>query len=203
MASGLDQWVGKLEGLNEIGEALTEQLQAAENEVQQFVGGKQALQAAAEKVGALGAAVSEDLEQGKLSFSSELEASEYIKKTIIRAREIVLNLAEGAKSREIAASGKVSALGVSRGLVIRHCKAAKVRAEQLTQAIEEAKDLKNRSEGDLPEEPARRTSRGPGEHPGPSSLDLRRVQAIADKVVPDKKLPTKRPTKAKKTLKKS
>lgn len=181
MASGLDQWLGKLEGHNEIGEALTKQLQSAEDEVQQFVGGQAALKLAAEKVGNLGAIVSEDLESGKLNFDSELKASEYIKRMVIRAREVILNLSEGAKAKEVASAGKVSALKESREVVMRHTLVAKARAEQLQAAAEEA--LTVISDTALPSEfPKKsRRSRASGEHPGPSSLASRRDEAARER----------------------
>ena len=205
MASGLDQWLGKLEGHNEIGEALTGQLQKAEDEVQQFVGGQTALKVAADKVGALGAVVSDDLESGKLAFDSELKASEYVKRMIIRARETLLNLADGAKSREIAAAGKVSALKESREVVLRHTTVAKTRAEQLQLAQEEARKAAEQptpSDGAEDVEPPKeaRQPRAPGERPKPSSLDERRAEAAKEKFVgstveaklPPKKKPLKR-----------
>jgi len=172
MASGLDQWLGKLEAHNEIGEALTQRLQKAEEEVQQYVGGRTALKAAAENVGALGAIVEADLNEGKLSFDSELKASEYIKKTIIRAREILLNLADGAQSREIAAAGKVSALKESRELVLRHCLTAKARAEQLTAAAKEVEEQLRHPAPEGEEDASVKEPRQPrasGQHPARSS----------------------------------
>jgi hypothetical protein len=186
MASGLDQWLGKLEGHNEIGEALTGQLQKAEDEVQQFLGGQAALKLSAEKVGALGAVVDQDLNNGKLSFDSELKAAEYVKKMIIRAREVALNLAEGAKAKEIAAAGKVAALKESREVVLKHTMAAKARAEQLQAAQEEARRAAQTvqegsdSPGNDKAEEAPKESRQPrvsGQHPGRSSLDDRRAEA--------------------------
>lgn len=186
MASGLDQWLGKLEGHNEIGEALTEQLQKAEEEVQQFVGGGLALKLGSDKVGALGSIVDEDLKAGLLSFESELKAAEYVKKTIIRAREILANMAESSKAREIAAAGKVSALKESRDLVLRHCKAAMARAEQLKLAKEELEAaLSEDSHEEPPEgssEEQRGRNRASGRHPGPSRLDGRRVDSAKDKL---------------------
>jgi hypothetical protein len=184
MASGLDQWLGKLEAHNEIGEALTQRLQKAEEEVQQYVGGRTALKAAAEKVGALGAIVEADLNEGKLSFDSELKAAEYVKRTIIRAREILLNLADGTQSREIASAGKVSALKESRELVLRHCLTAKARAEQLTAAAKEIEEQLNQppsdedGEADIKEP---RQPRASGQHPARSSLDERRAQAALER----------------------
>lgn len=187
MASGLDQWLGKLEGHNEIGEALTAQLQKSEEEVQQFIGGRQAFKVGSEKVGALGAVVDEDLNTGKLSFASELEAAAYAKKTIIRATEILLNLCEGAQSKEIAAAGKVAALKESRDVVMRHCVVAKARADQLKAAKEEleaaAEAVEEPTEAEPPkaaEEATRGRERLPGQHPGRSSLDDRRQKALQE-----------------------
>lgn len=191
MASGLDQWLGKLEGHNEIGEALTAQLQKSEEEVQQFIGGRQAFKVGSEKVGALGAVVDEDLNTGKLSFASELEAAAYAKKTIIRATEILLNLCEGAQSKEIAAAGKVAALKESRDVVMRHCMVAKARADQLKAAKEEleaaAEAVEEPTEAEPPkaaEEATRGRERLPGQHPGRSSLDDRRQEAAAQEAHP-------------------
>lgn len=189
MASGLDQWLGKLEGHNEIGEALTNQLQKAEDEVQQFIGGQTALKLSVEKVGALGAVVEQDLNDGKLNFDSELKAAEYAKKMVIRAREVLLNLADGAKSREIAAAGKVSALKESREVVLKHTLAARARAEQLRAAEIEARkavqesltgpDSGSAEAEEPPKQP--RQPRASGHHPGHSSLDERRAEAARER----------------------
>ncbi len=193
MASGMDQWLGKLEGHNEIGKALTDQLQKAEDEVQQFIGGQRALKVTAEKVGALGAVVEEDLNAGKLNFDSELKASEYVKRMIVRAREAILNLADGAKSKEIAAAGKVSALTESRKIVMQHVLAAKARAEQLQAAKEEAAlVVKESLEKEQTTKGRRRIS---GQHPGNSSLDARRDEAAKEKAPVERAKPRGRPKK--------
>lgn len=191
MASGLDQWVGKLEGHNEIGEALTAQLQKAEDEVQQFIGGRMALKVAADKVAALGEVVSEDLKAGKLSFESELKASEYVNRMIIRAREVLLNLADGAQNKEMVSSGKVVALRESREVVMRHCTTARVRAEQIqaAQAEAEAAVRAMTVEGaepppEQPQDPegVRGRRRASGERPGGSTLDERRKAALVEQI---------------------
>jgi len=185
MSTGLEGSLGKLEVTNDIGEALDKQLQQAENQAQQLLGGTTALKVAAKKVGALGEHISQDLEEGKLQFSTELEAATYTKEWIRRACEVLNNLAEKSKSEELVAHGKAKGLRDSMEMVGRHCKAAKARAEQLVAAAEEAQaKAAEGAKGDgaeVPEDAARGGARAPGERPGPSTLDERRAEAAQAK----------------------
>ncbi len=178
MSNNLQVFIGKLEVTNEIGETLDKQLQLAENATQQLSGGSAAFKVGAEKVGALGVHVDKDLEEGKLAFASELEASAYIKKYIIRASEVLLNLAEKSKNEELVAHGRVAAIKESMEVVKKHAFAAKSRAEQIVAAQEEmaklAADPDKLAEDD-------RGARMPGQHPGRSSLDERRAERDAAK----------------------
>jgi len=184
MADNLQVFLGKLEVTNEIGEQLDEQLQRVENTVQQLVGGGAALRLGANKVGELGSHVDRDLEAGKLQFTSELEVAAYVKKYIIRANEVLLNLAEKSKSDELVAHGKAAALKESMAVVKRFCTSAKSRAEQIVAANEELAKMAAAAGVDPAAVPAAvpavdRGARLPGQHPGPSSLAERRAERDA------------------------
>ena len=175
--SNLDAFLGKMAVTNEIGEQLDKQLEQANNQAQQFFGGSAALKVGANKVSALGEHVDKDLEEGKLLVTTELEVAALIKKYLLRANEVLLNLAEKSKSEELVANGKVVAIRQNLELVQRHCVAAKSRAEQLMAAAEERR--KAAEESPTGEEPVAedRHRRVAGTHPGRSSLDERRAEA--------------------------
>lgn len=177
MSNNLDGFLGKLEVTNEIGEALDKQLQLAESQVQQYVGGNSALRMGAVKVGELGVHVDKDLNEGKLNFETELVASAYIKGYIRKASEVLLNLAEKAKSEELIAHGRVASIKESMEVVKKHCTVAKARAEQLVAQTQEA--AKEAVEGPSEAPEGDRRNRRPGQHPGPSSLDERRAERDA------------------------
>jgi hypothetical protein len=177
--ANLDGFLGKLEVTNEIGETLDKQLQLAESQVQQYVGGNSALRMGAIKVGELGVHVDKDLNEGKLSFESELVAAAYIKGFIRKAGEVLLNLADKAKSEELVAHGRVASFKESLEVVKKHCTVARARAEQLVaQAQEAAKEV---VEGPSEAQEGDRRNRRPGQHPGPSSLDERRAEQTTAK----------------------
>jgi hypothetical protein len=175
--SNLQGFLGKLEVTNEIGELLDKQLQLAEGQAQQYIGGSASFRLGAVKVGELGIHIDKDLEEGKLSFESELAAASYMKSYLRKASEVLLNLAEKSKNEELIAHGKVAALRESMEVVKKHCLSAKSRVEQLLAAAQEA--AKEAETGVSEVEVADRRNRRPGQHPGPSSLDARRAERDA------------------------
>ena len=179
MTSGLEGFLGKLEVTNDIGETLDKHLQKAEDQVQQLLGGATALKVGSVKVGALGEHVDKDLNEGKLQFESELAAAAYVKDYLRRAGEVLLNLAEKSKTEELVARGKATALRESLEVVGRHCKSAKVRAEQLAAAAEAVAAAAKGEPTEPAEEGPRGGARMPGERPGRSTLDERRAEARA------------------------
>jgi prophage DNA circulation protein len=178
MAEKLDGFLGKLEVTNEIGEQLDKQLQHAEAQVQQYIGGSSALRLGAVKVGELGVHIDKDLQEGKLAFESELVAVAYVKGYLRKASECLLNLSEKSKTEELIAHGKTAALKESLEIVKKHAVVAKSRTEQLLAAMEEvAKEASGGiSQDDLSGD---RRNRRSGQHPGPSSLDARRAERDA------------------------
>jgi hypothetical protein len=178
----LDLWLGKLESTNTLGEQLDRQLEQAEQQAQQLHGGSAALKHGAERVGELGIHVGRDLDEGKLEFESALQASEYVKKKILQAREVLLNLSEKSKNEELVAHGKAAGLRGFMQTMQNHAKAARARAQQLTEQAEEfAKQAEEgNAGGDAEEEGKEEAPRGPrmaGEHPGRSTLAERRAEA--------------------------
>lgn len=196
--SNLQGFLGKLEVTNEIGELLDKQLQLAEGQAQQYVGGSSALRLGAVKVGELGTHIDKDLEEGKLSFESELAAASYMKSYLRKASEVLLNLSEKSKNEELIAHGKVAALRESMEIVKKHCVSAKARVEQLLAAAQEAakEAAQETAEGGSYVEIDRRNRR-PGQHPGPSSLDERRAERDAARAQAD--TPVAEPTSAEAT----
>lgn len=179
MSNDLQTILGKLEVTNEIGETLDKQLQHAENTTQQLAGGSASLRLGAVKVGELGAHVDKDLQEGKLSFESELVAAAYVKGFIRKASEVLLNLSDKTKSEELVSHGRVAAMKESLEIVKKHCVNAKARAEQIVAAHEELAKIEA---GNISEyEATDRRNRLPGQHPGPSSLDDRRAERDAAK----------------------
>lgn len=175
--SNLQGFLGKLEVTNEIGEALDKQLQLAESQTQQYVGGSSALRLGAVKVGELGVHVDKDLAEGKLVFENDLVASAYVKAYLRRASEVLLNLAEKSKSEELVSHGKVAALRASMEVVKKYCISAKARVEQLLAAAEEA--AREAGTNTPSQDEVDRRNRRPGQHPGPSSLAARRAERDA------------------------
>lgn len=179
--TNLDGFLGKLEVTNEIGEVLDKQLQQAEDQAQQLFGGCAALKMGASQIGKLGEHVDKDLDEGRLQFSTELEAAAYVKSYLRKAGEVLRNLADKSKSEELVAHGKGAAVRESMALVGRHCKAAKARAEQLMAAAVEIQARADGKKPESPEEGPRGGPRMPGERPGPSTLDERRAEAAAER----------------------
>ena len=188
----LDGFLGKLEVTNEIGEQFDKQLQAAENQAQQFQGGAASLRLGAVKVGELGTHIDEDLQEGKLAFESDLAAAAYMKSYLRKASEVLLNLAEKSKTEELLVLGKALALRESLEVVKKHAVSAKARSEQIIAAMEElAKEVAG-------EKPATedRHNRLPGQHPGPSSLDDRRAERDAARAAEAQPAPSEPPPEA-------
>lgn len=181
MNGKLDGFLGKLEVTNEIGEQLDKQVEAAEHQVQQYIGGSSALRLGAVKVGELGIHVDKDMNEGKLVFENELAVSAYIKSYLRKASEVLLNLAEKSKTEEMIAHGRVSALKESLEIVRKHAITARARSEQIIAAMEEAAKEAQNPDSIPSTEEADRGSRRPGQHPGPSSLDERRSERDVQK----------------------
>jgi len=179
MAEKLDGILGKLEVANEIGEQLDKQLQAAENQVQQYIGGSSALRLGAVKVSELGIHIDKDLAEGKLAFDSELTAVSYVKSYLRKASECLLNLSEKSKTEEMISHGKTAALKESLEIVKKHAIVAKSRTEQLLAAMEEAAKEAMSPDAIPSTSELDRRNRRPGQHPGPSSLDARRAERDA------------------------
>jgi len=173
MSNNLHAFLGRLEVTNEIGETLDKQLQRAEDITQQFHGASEALKAASEKVTELGLHVDKDLQEGKISFASDLEIVAYVKRYILRAGDALSNLSLKYKNDELVASGKAVALKEAMGVVKNHCVTAKARAEQIMAAETELAKLAEK--GEQPAE-TRGEGRLSGTHPGPSSLAERRAE---------------------------
>lgn len=182
MSEKIDGFLAKLEVANEIGEQLDKQLQAAENQVQQYIGGSSALRLGAVKVGELGTHIDKDLGEGKLAFDSELAAAAFIKSYLRKASECLLNLSEKSKTEELIAHGKTAALKESLEIVRKHAIVAKSRTEQIIAAMEEAAKEAASPDAIPSTSETDRRNRRPGQHPGPSSLDERRTERDALKV---------------------
>jgi len=181
MSEKLDGFLGKLEVANEIGEQLDKHLQAAENQVQQYIGGSSALRLGAVKVSELGIHIDKDLADGKLAFDSELAAVSYVKSYLRKASECLLNLSEKSKTEEMISHGKTAALKESLEIVKKHAVVAKSRTEQLLAAMEEAAKEAAHPDAIPSTSEMDRRNRRPGQHPGASSLDERRAERDAAK----------------------
>jgi len=182
MSANLDSTLGKLEVTNAIGEQLDRQLEQAGHKAQQMFGGASAFNIGAKKVGALGEHVDQDLKEGKLQVGTELEVSSLIKKYIIRASDLLQNLAEKSKSEELVAHGREAAVRESMEVVKRHCVSAKARAQQLVASAEGKAEHPDKVPDERTEGP-----REAGDHPGPSTLRERREEAAKTKAAEEAK----------------
>lgn len=179
-----------------IGEKLDDMREFAEREEQQALGAIAALKSAVKTVAAMHAHVDSDFteaQEGKSSAfpsgGTDLEIKAYVKKYIIRASEACDNLRERASSERLAKAGKVAAFKEAVKIAQGFHDASVKRAQQLQAMMEEAMKQAPMSEEEIQaaETKAReeRKARGPGEHPGPSSLDIRRAQSLRKNVDTD------------------
>lgn len=172
-----------------IGEKLDSMKEFAEREEQQALGAISALKSAVKSVSGLHAHVESDFteaQEGKVSAfpsgGTDLEIKTYVKRYILRASEACDNLRERASAERVAKAGKIAAFAEAVKVAQNFHDASVKRAQQLKEQMEEALALQQMTpeEQQEHEEEQRqaRKARAPGEHPGPSPLDVRRAQQV-------------------------
>jgi len=171
--SVLEQLAAKAQVTGDVGENLDKELTAAEAEAHAYMGGSKWLKEGTKGVSSLADHIRKDFEEGKFDALDGKQIHDLLLDYNRKACECMLNLSELKKAEALVANGRVVGLKNALEVVKRHHTTATVRAEQLLQAIAS-------EEQPMDEEAARaaRRERAPGEHPGPSSLDARRQEAL-------------------------
>lgn len=169
---------GKLSVTGDIGEQIDGAHTAAEVRVQHLIGGRTSLLEYAKLAEKIVATVNQDLEEGKIPVGgTELEIADYTKRKVLQVIEGMRNLADKMQQDRFIAEGQASAYRQAATIVQKYHDAAKVRQLQLQQAELELRLVKQEAPVE-DERRCERKKRAPGEHPGRSPLDARRL-AIA------------------------
>ena len=172
----LEQFAAKAQVTGDLGDKLDKDLENSQAEVHRLQGGYLYLKECAQKLASVAENIRKDFEEGKFESKDAKSIHDLLLDYNRKAIECVLNFSELKKSEGLAASGKMVGIKESLQLVKKHHLAATARASQITQAIES-------DEQPIDEQKAKesRKSRSIGEHPGQSSLDERRAEAMKDK----------------------
>ena len=147
---------------HEIGMRLDDQLDAAKSEQSGFEGAKQAFQVATKRVEDLTSHIDKEVKDGTL----DLEQSTLAKRWVLRAVNIVSNLAIQSEVQLYQAQGKVMALNQA----VKHAKTMydqeKARLDEAIAAEKALSEAVDSGEEVLADDPKRPSARPVGEHPG-------------------------------------
>jgi hypothetical protein len=171
---------------HEIGMRLDDQLDAAKSEQSGFEGAKQAFQLASKRVEDLTAHIDKEVKDGVM----DIEQSTLAKRWILRAINVVSNLAMQSEVQFYQAQGKVVALTQA----VKHTKNLYDQEKaRLDEAIAHEKAMAEaEAKGETIEDPKRPISRPMGEHPGNPIADRREGEAETVEVVPEATVTRKR-----------
>jgi hypothetical protein len=165
----------RAELFNEVGCDVEDALEKAREERAGLAGAKRGLVSAVSFIDQLYAVAAKEVEEGKLE-EATLPA---VKRYILRASEIVRNLATSSEVQMHVASGKVQALEVQ----MRTIKKKHENERSHAKALSEGEDALQRAIAEKNAEESGRLSRIPGQHPGPS---LRARRSAEPKKAPRK-----------------
>jgi hypothetical protein len=176
----LEQLAAKAQVTGDVGEGLNGDIEAAQADVHRLQGGAIWLKEGVAKLASLADHIRKDFEDGKLASLEDKAVHDLLLDYNRKAQECLLNFAELKKSEGIATSGRLAGLKAALDLVQKHHQAAAVRATQIMQAVSAENPPENEAEAR-----EARQARAPGEHPGPSALDGRRIEALKAEVAAD------------------
>jgi hypothetical protein len=173
----LEQLAAKAQVTGDVGDGLDKDLDRAQAEAHSLMGGALWVKKATAGVSGLMELIRKDFEEGKLDNLEGKQVFDLLSEWNRKSVECLLNFAELKKSEALVANGKVVGIKAAMEVVQNHHTAATVRAAQIQQAI-----ASEESPQDEDEARAARRERAPGEHPGASPLDARRVEALKEAV---------------------
>lgn len=177
----LEQLAAKAQVTGDVGEGLDKDLEQAQTDAHMLMGGALWVKRSITGISGLMDHIRKDFEEGRYENLDGKQVFDLLSEWNRKAAECLSNFAEMKKSEALAANGKVVGLKSALELVKKHHETATSRVSQILKAVES----EEQPQDELDARAARR-GRAPGEHPGPSPLDARRMEALKEEVAPKK-----------------